>query len=180
MTPNIASINELINTRFDGNKAAFAKAIGVSRAQVSMLIHEGKGAGAAFLGGLIAYCEQEGLDFKDYIFLPNSVNKLTEQRRASVYCIECGSKAPDNAKFCSECGRKLPGTAQEDKPPKIYTVQTALRDYFQGCISESKLRQAIREGTIPHARIGSRILIRETALDTWMEEQEKRAVSAMR
>lgn len=98
-----------------------------------------------------------------------------------MYCSECGSRTPDSAKFCPECGRKLPTAADvEDRPPKMYTVQTALRDYFQGCVSESKLRQAIREGKIPHARIGARILIRETALDAWMEEQEKRAVSAMR
>lgn len=79
MVPNIESINQLINNRFGGNKAAFAKAIGVTRPQVSMILNGGKGAGAAFFGGLIAYCEKEGLDFKDYIFLPDNVNKLTAE-----------------------------------------------------------------------------------------------------
>lgn len=71
LTPNIPAISGLINNDFEGNKAAFAQAIGVNRSQVSQIINKkGKGAGANFFGGLLAYCEKNCLNFKDYIFLP--------------------------------------------------------------------------------------------------------------
>jgi hypothetical protein len=59
-----------------------------------------------------------------------------------------------------------------------FTVQTALRDYFQGTIGEAKLRQEIRAGYIPHTRVGARIILREAALNAWMEEQEEKSVVA--
>lgn len=94
-----------------------------------------------------------------------------------MFCIECGSKAPENAKFCPECGRKMPNSLVEDRPKRVFTVQTALEDYFQGTIGETKFREAIRGGQIPHMRIGSRIIIREEALDKWMEQQERQSIN---
>lgn len=94
-----------------------------------------------------------------------------------MFCIECGSKAPDTAKFCPDCGRKMPNAAVEDRPKRVFTVQTALSNYFQGTIGESKFRDAIRRGQIPHMRIGARIIIREEALDKWMEQQELQSIT---
>lgn len=68
--PNVEKIKELIDKKFNGNQSKFAQAIGVERSQVSRILKNGKGAGAMFFGGLMKYCEQEGLQFKDYIFLP--------------------------------------------------------------------------------------------------------------
>jgi len=92
-----------------------------------------------------------------------------------VYCQECGTKANENGKFCSECGRKLyPASSNnEDRPARIFTVQTVIEDYFQGAIKETKLRELVRQGLIPHTRIDKRILFREEALNKWMEEQEQ-------
>jgi len=79
MHPNINAINNLIQEKFKGNKAAFALVLGINRSHVSLILNnKGKGAGAVFLGALINYCQKEGLDFKDYIFLDSSVNILTE------------------------------------------------------------------------------------------------------
>jgi hypothetical protein len=72
MKPNIDAIQNLVNNKFEGNKTAFGAAIGVDRAQISKLLKDGTGAGALFFGCLMAYCEREGLNFKDYIFLPNA------------------------------------------------------------------------------------------------------------
>lgn len=66
----------------------------------------------------------------------------------------------------------MPNTLVEDRPKRVFTVQTALTDYFQGTIGETKFREAIRKGQIPHMRIGARIIIREEALNAWMAEQE--------
>lgn len=88
-----------------------------------------------------------------------------------MYCQQCGQETPDEARFCQGCGYKLGSVVQTKNRPK-YTIQTALRDYFQGTIGETKLREAIRKGQIPHIRIGSRIILREEALDNWMNEQE--------
>ncbi|MCG8400853.1 MAG: helix-turn-helix domain-containing protein [Firmicutes bacterium] len=65
----------------------------------------------------------------------------------------------------------MPGTDRK------FTIKTALRDYFQGTIGETRLREAVRAGEIPHSRIGARIILREAALDDWMAEQEKLSVA---
>ena len=69
MKPNIIAIEELISKKFNGNKAEFARCIGVERSQISKIVNHGLGGGSLFFGGLISYCEKEGLDFKHYILL---------------------------------------------------------------------------------------------------------------
>jgi excisionase family DNA binding protein len=61
-----------------------------------------------------------------------------------------------------------------------FTIKTALSDYFQGTLGEAKLRQEIRAGRIPHTRVGTRIILRESALNGWMDEQEKQSVAKIR
>lgn len=94
-----------------------------------------------------------------------------------MYCHECGTKADETAKFCSECGCKLSDSETiEGKSRRVYTVKKALEEYFQGTIGETKLRDIIRQGKIPHTRIGVRIILREEALDKWIAEQEYRSM----
>lgn len=59
---------------------------------------------------------------------------------------------------------------------RMFTVKTALIEYFQGAIGETKFREALRLGQIPHVRIGARIIIREASLDVWMAQQESHNV----
>jgi len=61
-----------------------------------------------------------------------------------------------------------------------FTIKTALTDYFQGTLGETKLREAIRRGEIPHIRVGTRIILRESTLDAWMAEQEQKSVAKVR
>jgi hypothetical protein len=70
MKPNIEAIQNLINNNFGGNRSKFAKAIGVDRTQVSIVLNTGAGAGALFIGGLLAYCKKNNLEFEDYFFYP--------------------------------------------------------------------------------------------------------------
>lgn len=60
---------------------------------------------------------------------------------------------------------------------RVFTVKTALTDYFQGTIGETKLREWIRRGKIPHIRIGGKIILREGTLDAWFEEQEQISIT---
>lgn len=57
---------------------------------------------------------------------------------------------------------------------RTFTVKTVLRDYFQGALGESKLRELVYRGEIPHIRIGNKIIFREESLDDWMSKQEKK------
>jgi hypothetical protein len=82
MKPNIKKIQGIVDKKFNGNKSAFAAAIGVDRAQVSKLLKDGSGAGAQFFGGLMVFCEKENLKFADYIFLPKSVKKVNNKNSA--------------------------------------------------------------------------------------------------
>lgn len=75
MEPNVKNIKNLINEKFNGNKAAFSKVIGVERSQISNLLNYGNCCGAKFYGGLMVYCEENNLDFKNYVFLPSASKK---------------------------------------------------------------------------------------------------------
>lgn len=44
-------------------------------------------------------------------------------------------------------------------------------------ISEWKLRQEVKKRTIPHFRVGKRILFRRSALISWIEDQEQKCQS---
>jgi hypothetical protein len=78
MKPNLEALNSLVSSKFNGNKTAFGLAVGIDRGQASKILKDGTGAGAQFFGGLMVYCENEGLNFKDYIFLPTNVPIVTE------------------------------------------------------------------------------------------------------
>lgn len=75
MKANITNIQKLIDENFNSNKSAFAEVINVERSQVSYILNNnGNGAGALFFGGLIKFCDDNNLDFRDFIFLPNRKN----------------------------------------------------------------------------------------------------------
>lgn len=83
MKPNVNKLQELVNDKFNGNKSAFANAIGVDRAQVSKILKDGTCAGSQFYGGLLVYCEQEKLNFKEFIFLPINVKKVNKSNKSA-------------------------------------------------------------------------------------------------
>ena len=56
-----------------------AKVLGIEVSHVIKVFkNNGKGAGAKFCGAIIKYCEDNDLNYKDYIFLTNNVNKVTK------------------------------------------------------------------------------------------------------
>ena len=56
---------------------------------------------------------------------------------------------------------------------RVFTIKTALEEFFENSIGESTLRDAVRKGQIPHARIGKRIILREESLNAWLDRAEK-------
>lgn len=70
MVLNIRKIILLLKDVFGDNVTQMAKTLGVSRSHLNKVIkNEGKGAGSTICGAIIKYCEKNGLDFHDYIFL---------------------------------------------------------------------------------------------------------------
>ena len=57
---------------------------------------------------------------------------------------------------------------------RMFTIKTVLTDYFQGTIGETKLRELIRRGEIPHSRVVTKIVFREETLDKWFSQKEGR------
>jgi hypothetical protein len=52
-----------------------------------------------------------------------------------------------------------------------FTIQSALSDYFQGTMGESRLRELIYQSEIPHWRNGNKIVLEEEDLDAWVRRQ---------
>lgn len=80
MEINITNLKKLLIERFFGNKSLMAKILGLEVSHVNKVLKkDGKGAGAKFCGAIIRYCENNDLDYKEYvIFLDNNVNKITK------------------------------------------------------------------------------------------------------
>ena len=71
MKINRAAFEKLIEERFEGNKSRAAVALQVTPQYIhKFLAKKDSQAGADLLGGLAAYCLSRGLNFWDYIFLP--------------------------------------------------------------------------------------------------------------
>lgn len=73
-------LRKLMDEKANGNYHAFARLLGVDVAQVHRILN-GKGeAGPKFLGKLMAFCRREGLDFDEYIFLPEALTKVNTSK----------------------------------------------------------------------------------------------------
>ncbi|KXS37987.1 MAG: hypothetical protein AWU54_2249 [Candidatus Frackibacter sp. T328-2] len=77
MKLNVNNLKKLIDKEFDGNIAAFARAIGVNRSTAFKAI-ESESAGNLFAGHLISFCDNKDINFRKYIFLPNMVKKVNQ------------------------------------------------------------------------------------------------------
>lgn len=63
---------EIFLEKFNGNYTKCAKAINVKPQQLHRFLNQDNSeAGANLLGGFLAYCEKEGVNFREYIFLSN-------------------------------------------------------------------------------------------------------------
>lgn len=89
MKPNITELQKLVDNKFGGNKSDFANAIGVNRGQVSKVLKDGNCAGSLFFGGLLAYCEKENLDFKEFIFQSGDVKKINNRNSLDATGTDC-------------------------------------------------------------------------------------------
>lgn len=70
MKLNVEKVNELIKRKFNNNQTLFAKEISADRTHLNRVLRSnGNGAGAVICGGIIRYCEENNLNYKDYIFL---------------------------------------------------------------------------------------------------------------
>lgn len=70
MTLKYEELKKLIQMKTQGNLSKFAKLIKVDAAQLFRIVKFQKGAGAKFLSALMVFCEEQGIDYKNYIFLP--------------------------------------------------------------------------------------------------------------
>lgn len=69
MKLNVARVNELIENKFGNNQTKFANAINADRTYLNRVLrNNGYGAGAIICGGIIKYCDEHKLNYKDYIF----------------------------------------------------------------------------------------------------------------
>ena len=68
MEAKIGSIKELIKVKFHDNNSYFAEEIGIRREYVSAILNEKTPADSPkFCNAVIAYCERNNLDYKEYV-----------------------------------------------------------------------------------------------------------------
>lgn len=72
MEVNIENLAKLLKEKFNNNQTIFAQEMGLERTHVNKVFkNDGKGAGATFCGAIIKYCNNNKLDYKDFIIFLN-------------------------------------------------------------------------------------------------------------
>ncbi|WP_029688108.1 hypothetical protein [Thermoanaerobacter sp. A7A] len=79
MNVNKVALKELLIKKFNGNYNKMAKALNVSPAQLYRILESNSNAGAKFLGKLIVYCKNNGIDYDKLILLPNALTEVNEK-----------------------------------------------------------------------------------------------------
>ncbi|CEP67105.1 Uncharacterized [Moorella glycerini] len=66
---NKIRVKELMQEKANGNYHEFARQLDVDVAQVYRILTKNSKAGPKFLGRFMRFCQDNGLDFRQYIFL---------------------------------------------------------------------------------------------------------------
>lgn len=77
-------VKTLMREKADNNYHEFARQLGVDVAQVYRVLNKGSKAGPKFLGRLMRYCQNNGLDFKYYIFLDEPLHVCNTESNTSA------------------------------------------------------------------------------------------------
>jgi excisionase family DNA binding protein len=56
------------------------------------------------------------------------------------------------------------------------TFSEAWESIFHGKISKDKLYSEVRQGKVPHFKVGNKILFRRSTLEAWLQEQERNSL----
>jgi excisionase family DNA binding protein len=72
---------------------------------------------------------------------------------------------------------KNDSTNQNHAKKGTLTFVEAWNEVFEKSISKDKLYSEVRQGKIPHFKIGSKILFNRNTLETWIKESEKKGRS---
>lgn len=62
-------IKEMMRDKAEGNYHEFARQLNLDVAQVHRVLNTNANAGPKFLGQLMRFCQENGLNFQQYIFL---------------------------------------------------------------------------------------------------------------
>jgi hypothetical protein len=76
---NKEELKKLLYEKFNGNYTQMAKELRVNVAQLYRILEKESNAGAKFLGKLMFWCKQNGVDFNKYIFLPQPLTTVNKR-----------------------------------------------------------------------------------------------------
>lgn len=70
MEINMGAFITLLREKFNNNQAEMARNLKISKYQLNIVLKSnGKNAGKKVIGAIMKFCEENGYDYKDYIFL---------------------------------------------------------------------------------------------------------------
>lgn len=99
-----------------------------------------------------------------------------------VHATQPAEQRPDSTQLIQQLAQEMAQAffQQQQMQPvhhrrNTLTVKEALEEVFENSISEYKLYAMLREGKIPHVKIGSKYLLRRDTLEAWMRKQEQEA-----
>ena len=78
---NRSALQHLMDERFDRSYTKLSRAIGVDVAHVYRVLVKNNTPGIKFFNGIIKWCTDNQLDYREYIFLPEpltAINRITK------------------------------------------------------------------------------------------------------
>jgi len=79
---NKYALRELMNERFNSSYTKLSKAIGVDVAHVYRVLVKNNTPGIKFFNGLMKWCTDNQLDYREYIFLPIPLTVVNNKKEA--------------------------------------------------------------------------------------------------
>jgi hypothetical protein len=80
---NKEKVRKLMDEKANGNYHEFSRQMGVDVSQLHRVLNTGSKAGPKFLGKLMRYCQDNNLNFKDYIFLEQPLHACNSMGEAT-------------------------------------------------------------------------------------------------
>lgn len=85
MKANVENLRKLLDERFSGRYVNMARALELDDSHLHTFFTRGTGGGKKLFGAIMAYCLQNGLNYQDYIILPDPANIKEKGREVKEY-----------------------------------------------------------------------------------------------
>lgn len=81
---NVEKFKNLIINEFDNNLHQCARALDINPSTICRIVNSNSNGGTKFFGNFMNYCKTNGLDFNEFIFLPEPLRETNTNHKGNI------------------------------------------------------------------------------------------------